>query len=84
MSGVELGCEISMSKLVIRYSEGNGVVQDLAEAIKWLFLAAAKGDSEARDTINALSQSNSREYVEGQQRANAWQNQHPKAFMNPN
>lgn len=37
--------------LALRYENGNGVVQDYAEAVRWYRLAAAEGDEDAQNNL---------------------------------
>ena len=36
------------------YYDGQGVIQDYAEALKWYKLAAAQGDAGAQNTIGSM------------------------------
>jgi len=48
------GDAFAQAKLGIMYAEGRGVGRDAAEARRWLNLAAAQGDEEARDWLTRL------------------------------
>jgi TPR repeat protein len=54
LNGANLGSTKCMLLLRKAYGEGLGVVQDTNECLKWLFLAAALGDTEAQANIKKL------------------------------
>ena len=52
----EQGSDYAQSYLGIMYQEGQGVEQDLEEAIKWYRLAASQGDATAQKNLKRLEQ----------------------------
>lgn len=86
--GAEKGSGFCMSFLRWSYSHGEGVVQDYEEAIKWTYLAAAKGIDEDKKLLNELKKSNmgvvNSLIEDGRIHANEWMKKHPDAFFDPN
>lgn len=72
------------------YNQGTGVIQDIREGVKWCFLAAAKGDMEAKAAIEKLKDlASENKYgqsvmYESKLRATKWMEEHKEAFFNPN
>lgn len=83
--GAKEGSAECMVILFDAYAKGNGVVQDIDESIKWLFLAAAAGDKASIEKFkNAYKGGCSLELLqEGRKRAVRWQHEHPEAFFSP-
>ena len=66
------------------YGDGRGVAKDEVGAYKWLLLAAAQGEDEAKVMVSAREMLMSREQVaEGKRRADEWLEQW-KARSTPN
>lgn len=69
------------------YAKGLGVIQDLEESAKWLFLAVARGNEDAIKTLDELQKDNSfnsAEWVKrGKEKAQEWVKEHPSFFFIP-
>jgi len=89
LSGALKGNEMCMHVLGCAYINGDGVVEDHTEGIKWLFLASACGDKTSIEKIKNLkkaqSDNNQIEKImnEARTKAKAWQEAHPEAFFSP-
>lgn len=92
-SGAEKGSNYCMSILRRAYANGLGVVEDQVEALKWMYLAAALGDTGAKkilDELNGLNEKRSHSssaYLpqeEGRKRAQEWQRKHFDLFLRHN
>jgi TPR repeat protein len=85
--GAEKGSSHCMFVLADAYKNGKGVIQDLEEGIKWIFLAAAAGD----EACSRWVQENGHKYLtnesvapiikESKKRANMWMKDHPEIFI---
>lgn len=85
--GAENGSPDCMLLLSNAYRSGNGLVQDVAEGVKWTYLGAAAGDAWCKQWIkdNGIS-GLMNEYMapiilEGQKRANQWMREHSEVFI---
>lgn len=88
--GVEHGSVLCMVLLRDAYLQGNGVIPDLEEGIKWCLLAAAAGHEDSRnrtkDYSKDLASSTgevSRILREAKRRAVEWTKAHPNVFVAP-
>jgi TPR repeat protein len=69
----EQGYADAENNLGLMYAAGDGVPRDYVEAYKWLSLAAAKGNDEARDVLNSIEGKITPDQIaEAQKRAAAW------------
>lgn len=85
----EHGSSFCMHLLAISYRTGDGVVQDLEEGIKWVYLAAAAGSEVCRQWVNQHSSDLLHEGIapilkEAQKRAKNWMESHQELFFSPN
>lgn len=81
------GSARGMYILSYAYANGLGVVQDEDECFKWLFLAAAAGDEEAIESLDALHNQfgfYEKTMQQGKKNAQTWMKKHPEIFFNPN
>ncbi len=86
-SAAEDGSGDAMRALASYYLRGEGVFIDFTESIKWLALAAAKGEKQSSQVLQfmikskQISQAN--EYKEGLERARKWKQEHISLFIHP-
>ena len=90
LSGAEKGSNYCMSVLRRAYANGLGVVEDQIEASKWMYLAAALGNTGAKKMLDGLNGLNEKRFYpssvylqqeEGLKRAQAWQKEHSCLFF---
>ena len=85
--GAENGSSFCMSFLSAAYRSGEGVVQDLEEGIKWMYLGAAAGDAGCKQWVQKngilfLTDENFAPIMrEAKKRANQWMQDHPDIFI---
>lgn len=84
----EQGSSRGMHFLAYAYINGEGILQDLDEGLKWLFLAVASGNEGSINWLHELKENiedfNSNERVmQCKKNAQDWIKEHPKAFFNP-
>ncbi len=98
MTGANLGSSDCMLLLRKAYGSGLGVVQDTVECVKWLFLASALGNEEARAEVKKLEclhiklipvdykavQSSMITWEEARKNAKKWMDEHPELFFSLN
>lgn len=81
------GASKGMYILYKGYAKGLGVIQDLEESAKWLFLAVARGNEDAIKALDDLQKDNSfnsAEWVKrGREKAQEWVKEHPSFFFVP-
>ncbi len=92
-SGAEKRSNYCMSILRRAYANGLGVVEDQIEASKWMYLAAAFGNTGAKKILDELNNLNEKcpypsfAYLpqeEGLKRAQEWQREHINLFLQHN
>lgn len=87
LKGAEKGSISCMRLLTTAYDEGKGVIRDQVESLKWIYLASAIGSPQAKDTVANLEKLNSESSKnmvrDARDRAIAWMNAHPEAFISP-
>lgn len=85
--GVEIGSSYCMRILSNAYRSGEGVVQNLEEGVKWVYLGAAAGDEWCQKWVKKNGITGlTNEYMapilkEARKRANQWMNEHPELFI---
>lgn len=85
--GAEKGSSLCMRILADAYIAGEGVVQDYTESTKWIFLAAALGDTWSQNWLQEnsskliASKQGNPIITEAKKRASEWIQQHPCAFF---
>lgn len=79
----ESGRSRSMCILFKAYATGTGSTVDCNEAAKWLILAVAMGDQQAKDALTELEEEAPASCREGTKRANAWIQTHQNLFHAP-
>lgn len=87
LKGAENGIPECMNLIRDAYINGNGVIQDLTEAVKWLYLASSLGNEESKNQLNALlykfREDPKARLDEGSKRAKIWMKSHPRVFFLP-
>lgn len=98
IKGAEGGSSQCMMLLRRAYGSGYGVIIDTEESLKWLFLAAAMGNSEAQQEAKKLESlgivvlkvcpdaydEHKKRLEQGRYQAKEWMNSHQDLFFNPN
>lgn len=79
----EAGDMDGMTILAAAYAKGNGIIEDMSEAMKWYLLAAAMGKDDAKQKLPTLRSLCPEEYLEGEKRAKLWIQSHHQLFFNP-
>jgi len=59
----DLGYTLAMLGLGFKYATGEGVIRDASEAYAWFNVAAAKGETSAREAIDLIRERMSAEQV---------------------
>jgi hypothetical protein len=84
---VENGSSFCMRLLSDAYRQGNGVVQELEESIKWTYLGAAAGDDWCKQWVHEngakgfLCEDFAPMFKEAQLRAKKWMENHKDIFL---
>ncbi len=85
--GAEKGCHDCMCLLSSCYRRGDGVVQDLVEGIKWMYLSASLGNEFCKKWLDEngypfmFDKDISYILEDGRKLANQWMNKHRKFFI---
>lgn len=85
----ENGSSFCMRLLSDAYRQGNGVVQELEESIKWTYLGAAAGDDWCKQWVKEngakgfLYEDFAPMFKEAQLRAKKWMESHKDVFLSP-
>lgn len=88
--GAELGSGECMKILNVSYAFGHGIINDVAESIKWLYLSSAAGNEEAIKHVDQMEKTSYKlekdhfgiqYWLEGKRRANEWMLAHEHLFI---
>lgn len=82
----EQGSLLAMEILKGAYHDGDGVVKDSSECLKWSYLMATLGNEHDQRFLGNLEKKypNNQENLEGKRRAQNWEKEHREVFFNLN